>query len=510
MKATIKATVSPASRYGEIETLVRARYPLLYVVSWEEGRVLKEVSEIGDRLGKDVFTWSINSGILPFKAGMDLTPEARKGTKDPLMALRHVMQESTPSIFVFKDFHRHIREAPLTRGLRDLAEQLRSSYSSVILLSPAVEIPSELEKDVTLVDYALPARQEIRDLLNDIAQDVRDNPNLEVDLSNGAQEAMINAAIGLTLNEAENVFAKTLVSTGRLTGQEVPLIFSEKKQIVRKTGLLEYVTIREDIHNVGGLDRLKGWVHQRRLAFGREARQFGLPVPKGMLILGVQGCGKSMCAKAVPNLWQVPLLRLDMGQLFGSLVGSSEQNVRRAIQLAESVQPVVLWIDEIDKGFSGLDSSSFSDAGTTSRVFATILTWLQEKTSGVFVIATANNVEVLPPELLRKGRFDEIFFVDLPTPEERASIFAIHLEKRKRPAKNFRIEPLVEASEGFSGSEIEQAVISALFDAFTEKTDISTDCILHSLQETVPLSRLMEREITHRREWAKGRTRPAT
>ena len=332
------------------------------------------------------------------------------------MALREIMAQSDPAIYILKDFHPFVKEASVTRGLRDLCEQLRSSYTSIVLLSPTLEIPPELEKEISVIDYPLPSREQLLDHLRSIARDLEGNSNLKIDLSNGGEEAIVQAAVGLTLNEAENVFAKTLVTTGQLSAAEVPLIFAEKRQIIRKTGLLEYIAIQERFDQVGGLDQLKEWLKIRRLAFSDKARSFGLPPPKGVLVLGVQGCGKSLVAKAIPNLWKLPLLRLDMGRLFGSFVGTSEQNVRRAIQLAESVQPVVLWVDEIDKGFSGIQSSSFSDSGTTARVFGTLLTWLQEKTSTVFVIATANQVEVLPPELLRKGRFDEVFFVDLPNP----------------------------------------------------------------------------------------------
>jgi SpoVK/Ycf46/Vps4 family AAA+-type ATPase len=296
----------------------------------------------------------------------------------------------------------------------------------------------------------------------------------------------------------------------RLSETEVPLIYSEKKQIIRKSGLLEYVDGVETIDGVGGMRRLKAWLAKRRLAFSREARDFGLPPPKGVLFLGVQGCGKSLCAKAVSSLWQLPLLRLDMGRVFSSYVGTSEENVRRAIRVAESVSPAILWIDEIDKGFSGAQSSAFSDSGTTARVFGTILTWLQEKASPVFVIATANNVEVLPPELLRKGRFDEIFFVDLPSEPERREIFSIHLGKRKRSAKEFDLDQLARASQGFSGSEIEQCVISAMYDAFESKQPLDTDMLLRSIQETYPISITMREEIEQRRKWAHGRTRRAT
>ncbi len=498
------------SAFSEIETLIRARYPLIYVSSWEENRVIAELDELTRRLGKRLFCWSINDGMRPVGSGVSIAQEGKKGTKDPLIAMREVMQASDPSVFVFLDFHPYMKESAITRGLRDIAEQLRTTYSSVVLISSQIEIPSELEKDITLVDYPLPCRKDLEELLESIAADLSSNPNLSVDFSNGGKEELVSAAIGLTLNEAENVFAKTLVSKRRLSHEEVSLVFSEKEQIIRKTGLLEYIHVSDDFGGIGGLDRLKEWLAKRHLAFGEDARNFGLDVPKGVLILGIQGCGKSLCAKAVPRLWNIPLLRLDMGRLFGSLVGSSEQNVRRALRLAESVEPVVLWIDEIDKGFSGLDSSSASDSGTTARVFGTILTWLQEKTSSVFVIATANNVEVLPPELLRKGRFDEIFFVDLPNAIERESIFNIHLKRRKRNPEKFNIKELATISGGYSGAEIEQAIVSALFDAFAEKRDITTEHVAKAIKETVPLSKMMGREINERREWAKGRTRQAT
>ena len=501
-------SLPPIQRYRD--ALFARDTPLIYVVSWEEGRVLHDIERISQTLGKRLYCWTINDGIRQMRSSLDTQLDSKKGTKDPLVALREIMQQKDPSIYVLQDFHPFIKESTITRGLRDLCEQLRSTYTSVILVSPVLEIPPELDKDISVIDYPLPNRDQIRTLLQGIAADLQGNPNLRVDLSNGNEEAMIAAAIGLTLNEAENVFAKTLVTSGRLSSQEVPQIFSEKRQIVRKSGLLEYVHVDENLDQIGGLDRLKEWLVKRRMAFGSEARRFGLPAPKGALILGVQGCGKSLCCKAIPSLWKVPLLRLDMGRLFSSFVGTSEQNVRRAIALAESVQPVILWVDEIDKGFAGVQSSSFSDSGTTARVFGTILTWLQEKTSSVFVIATANNVEVLPPELLRKGRFDETFFVDLPNAVERESIFRIHLDKRGRASTNYDIAALAKAAADFSGAEIEQAVISAMFDAFAERSDITTAHMLKSLQETVPLSKLMEKEIKERRAWADGRTRPAT
>jgi SpoVK/Ycf46/Vps4 family AAA+-type ATPase len=502
--ARLDAKLSP---YSEIETLIRARYPLIYVASWEETRALRELNAIARQLRKRLYTWSINDGIRVYQEGLGLMPEAKKGTKDPVMALREIMQQSDPSIYVLRDFHAFIKEAAVARGLRDLSEILRSSYTSVVLLSPVVEIPPELEKDITIVDYPLPSRLEIGQLLHSIAADVVNNPQLTVELGDGAEQIISDAAIGLTLNEAENVFAKTLVATCRLTAREAPMVYAEKEQIIRKTGLLEYVRVHEDFSEIGGLDQLKQWLTKRKEALSEDARRYGLPAPKGVLILGVQGCGKSLCAKAVPNLWRLPLLRLDMGQIFGSLVGPATQH-GRAIQLAESVQPVVIWIDEIDKGFSGLDSSSFSDSGTRPA-FSGHVTWLQEKTCRLRHRHRQRRHQTASGAV-GKGRFDEIFFVDCPTPKERHSIFKIHLSKRGRTPENYDLAALVKASEEFSGAEIEQGIIAALFDAFSERVEVTTDHILRELHNTVPLARLMPESIHARREWSKGRTRRAT
>ena len=495
----------------ELETLIRARYPLLSVVTWEEERVLACLERIGAQYSKIVMQWTINSGLSRRRARVTGTSEGKKGTKDPVLALREIeMAKGEPTIFVLKDFHRFMDEAPVVRGLRDLAYSLRDTYSTVVILSPVMKVPPELEKDLTVVDFPLPDRRELAILFAEIVSEARDNPDLEVEDSDEARRELLDAAIGLTINEAENVFAKILLRTGRLGPAQAPEVYLEKRQIVRKSGLLEYIDTEETIESVGGLAQLKDWLRKRRRAFHPAARRFGLPVPKGLLLLGVQGCGKSLAAKAVARYWRMPLLRLDMGRLFGSLVGASEENVRRSIHLAESIAPAILWIDEIDKGFSGLRSSGDSDSGTTSRVFGTLITWLQEKKAPVFVIATANNVEQLPPELLRQGRFDEIFFVDLPNPEERAEIFRIHLVKRRRDPGKFNLVELAKASPGYSGAEIEQGIISALYDGFDENRDIDQEMIVRALGKTSPLSAIMAEEIEGRRQWAKARTRPAS
>ena len=502
------APVSAAA--AELEILIRARYPLLQVITWEEEGVLSALGQVAGRLKKQLVQWSISTGLTRYLPNAP-AGEGQRGTKDPLVALKEIRTAAgDPTIFVLKDFHAYLEEPAVVRTLRDLAAQLRSTYSTIVLVGPRLVIPPELEKELNVVDFPLPDRRELLQFLDGLAEELRPNPALRFENTEETRLRLTEAALGLTMNETENVFARILVRRGQLTAAEVPDVYHEKRQIIRKSGVLEYIDPEESIERIGGLASLKDWLRKRRRAFHPKARQFGLPMPKGAMILGVQGCGKSLAAKAVSRFWQMPLLRLDMGQLFSSLVGASEENVRRATRIAESIAPVILWIDEIDKGFSGLASSSFSDAGTTSRVFGTLLTWLQEKKSPVFVIATANNVEVLPPELMRQGRFDEIFFVDLPSEAERRDIFSIHLTMRRRNPARFDLDALAQATDGFSGAEIEQAVISGLYDAFDAERDVDQAILLHAIGQTRPLSVLMSEEIERRRAWARGRTRPAS
>ncbi len=495
-----------ADGLSDIEVLVRARYPLLYVVTWEEERALQELSRVAGVLNKKIYDWSIVQGLARYRASVEGVAEGKKGTKDPIVALREILSIHEPSIFVFRDFHNFITDSSVKRTLRDLATILRSTLSTVILLSPVLRIPDECEKDVTIVDFPLPGRPELGALLDQVAADIAQSPTLRVDRSPGAREAILDAAIGLTLNEAENVIARTLVLTSRLGADEAPLIYGEKKQIIRKSGLLEYIEVEDTLGAVGGLDVLKTWIRKRRSAMEPRAREFGLPPPRGVLLVGVQGCGKSLAAKATATELNFPLLRMDVGRLFSKMVGETEFNIRRALQTAEAVAPVVLWIDEIEKGLSGVKSSAASDAGTTSRVFGTIITWLQEKKSPVFVVATANEIEDLPPEILRKGRFDEIFFVDLPAESERAEILGIHLAKRGRDPGKFDLTHLARAGDGYSGAELEQAIVEALFSVYGVKPDIETADVLGAILRQVPLSRTMRNSISARRMWAIGRT----
>lgn len=498
------------TKRDEIETLVRARYPILYVVSWEEDRVLRDLRQIADAREKKLYVWSSSKGMQLHSKIEQGKRQVDERTRDPLQALDMVLDHIEPALFALLDFHYYMTDPGVARKLRDVAATLKASYKTAVIISPALKIPFELQKDVTVIDYELPGIDELESLLDARTKEINESSALHITIDPAVKERLLYAAKGLTLNEAENVFAKTLVSARRLTEAEIPIILSEKEQAIRKSGILEYYRAQEQFGDVGGLDSLKDWLTKRARAFGDEARDFGLPSPKGVLLLGVQGCGKSLCAKAVSSLWGLPLLRLDVGKVFSDLVGSSERNIREAILVAESVAPCILWVDEIEKAFAGTQSSSFSDAGTTSRVFGTFLTWLQEKTAPVFVIATANNIQQLPAELLRKGRLDDIFFVDLPTREERAQIFAIHLRKHRRDSAKFDLEKLAQTAEGFSGAEIEEAVVAALFDVFESRSDLTTEAALRAISETVPLSTTMKEDIEGLRRWASGRARPAS
>jgi ATP-dependent 26S proteasome regulatory subunit len=491
----------------ELDVLVRARYPLLYLVTSEEQRLEAILSDLAETHGKALLGWSISKGFRRLggsKTGA--TPEA----KEPLEALAAVEKLSEPSLVVLKDFHPFLQDPAVVRALRELAHALKSTFTTVVLLSPTLVIPPEIEKEVSVVDVPLPTYRDLLQLLKEIVGVVRQGNRARVELTKDDADHLIKAALGLTLSEAENAFAKAIAADGRLSKDDVARVLDEKRQVIRKSGLLEYYPTEESLKDVGGLDALKTWLGRRGAAFSEAARRFGLPEPKGLLLLGVQGCGKSLTAKAVAAQWTLPLLRLDMGRIFSGLVGSSEENLRKAIHVAESVAPVVLWIDEIEKGLAGIHSSSHSDGGVTARVMGTLLTWLQEKTAPVFVVATANRIEMLPPELLRKGRFDEIFFIDLPALAERRDIFRIHVEKRRRDPAAYDLDLLARRAEGFSGAEIEQAVISALYDAFAEGKELEAAHLERAVTESLPLSTTMREDIERLRDWARTRTRPAS
>ena len=486
----------------EVEDLIKARYPLIYVVSSEERRVEDALKEIALRREMNLVAWSITRGFTTL-AGNQKTGEV----KDPGRALDHIAGSEGRGLFVLRDFHAFVGDPSVVRRLRDLAHVLKDHQKSVLILSAVTKIPPELEKEIAVIDWDLPGRLEIDEIVGELVRHLPPGVDAGPAADSAGRERLVEATLGLTKVEAENVLAKSIV---RCKTFDMNTVLSEKKHIIRKSGILEYYEAEESLEGIGGLDTLKVWLQKRRGAFTSRAREFGLPLPKGILLIGVPGCGKSLTAKAVGAAWQMPLLRLDVGKIFGGLVGASEENIRKAIKTAEAIAPAVLWLDEMEKGFSGTGSSNMSDGGTTSRVFGTFITWLQEKTSPVFVIATANDVRALPPELMRKGRFDEIFFVDLPSREERKAIIEIHLQKKRRDPSTIDLAKLVEATSEFSGAEVEQVVISALYDAFDAGVDLTTEGLLAAAREIVPLSVTMKEGIDAMREWAKTRARPAS
>lgn len=489
----------------EIDVLIRARYPIIYIVSWEENRVEEALRRIAGSK-KQLLIWTVTR---PFGANRIVTEDG--GRDQAIAALDYILGDvskaATPTIFLLKDFDPYLDDPLTVRRLRDLSFALKRSYHTLILLSPLLRVPPHLEKEITVVDYDPPAIEDLAGVLEELVRRVQNNPKIVVSLDEPHREALLKAALGLTLDEAENVFAKALALNGRLDNMDVQIVLSEKKQIIRKTGMLEYYEAEEQFTDVGGMDLLKDWLRKRTSAFTERARKFGLPVPRGILLLGVQGCGKSLCAKSVSALWNLPLLRFDVGNVFGKWIGESEANMRKALKVAESIAPCVLWLDELEKAFGG---GKDDESGVTLRVFGSFLTWLQEKKSAVFVIATANDISALPPELMRKGRLDEIFFVDLPSTQERREIFEIHVRKRKRDPSKFDLIKLADHSSGFGGAEIEQAIVAGLYDAFDAGRDIETEDILGNLKSTVPLSQTMREDIVALRLWADTRARWAS
>ena len=493
----------------ELDTLIRARNPLLWLVSSEEQRVDGLLEEMAGTHGKVLLAWSITKGLHRL-GGARAQPPPGTGTEDPIVALQAIGAYGEPSLVVLKDFHPYLAEPRVVRALRELGHALKSSYTTLIILAPVLQLPVELEKEMSVLDVPLPTFRDLAELLHDIIGVVRSAGRVTVELKREEGERLIKAALGLTLLEAENAFAKAIAEDQRLDASDIQRVMEEKRQVIRKSGLLEYYPAEHDLLGVGGLENLKDWLSRRATAFGEPARRFGLPEPKGLLLLGVQGCGKSLTAKAIASQWTLPLLRLDVGRIFSGLVGSSEENLRRAIRVAESAAPAVLWVDEIDKAFAGAASSGTEDSGVSARVLGTFLTWLQEKKAAVFVVATANRVEGLPPELLRKGRFDEIFFIDLPDARERAEILAIHLRHRGRDPVAFDVTQVATRALNFSGAELEQVVVEGLYLAFAQGVELATAHLLAAVTQTFPLAVTLAEEVERIREWAAHRTRPAS
>lgn len=503
--------------------MLKARFPVVYVNTWEENRIEEILGEMfGEKSGKckissrDIITWSQTSGTtkngkvdnLKLKQAIDL--------------LEYIEEYEEAAVFILKDFHvfftNHSKQYDynVIRKLRDIIPKITTGYNakSIIIVAPIISLPIELQKDIVLLDFDLPDIDKIMEVMEKLIAD--NEGNIEVELSDDEKLSLCRAALGLTLQEAENAFAKSIVVDGKLSIDDLSIILNEKSQIIKKTGMLEYVNTQVRADDVGGLENLKKWLNIRAKSWREDAKKYNIIPPKGVLVTGVPGCGKSLIAKAISDMWKMPLLRLDMGSVFSSLLGSSEENMRKAIKTAEAISPSILWIDEIEKGFSSVGTSN--DSGVSNRIFGTFLTWMQEKTSSVFVVATANNISLLPPELLRKGRFDEIFFVDLPTKKERKDIFKVHLEKKLKNSilensiviEDVLLEELAQLTEGFVGAELENIVSNVIFEAFYEDRGIKIDDFKKLIKSSIPLSVTQAEQIVKIREWANVRAVAAT
>lgn len=511
---------------AEIELLIRSKRPVIYVVTQEENRVVNALSDICDKADPswDLLQWDVVLGLSSLYK--DLLPSKSSELQmDQDEVLQWFCDLEVPkhkyAVLVVKDYnkffgsssHKSQIELRIIRQIKNLSHKFVTENKTLIILSNTLDIPTELEKYLPVIDYPLPNKEDIHVKVSDLLARAANRKQLvekfKVNYSPEEMDIICNAFRGLTLSECEQTCTYCMIKHTYLSAE---IISSQKKDIIRKSGLLDWIDPQDSLDSIGGLDGLKNWLHKRKDAFSQDAVDYGLPSsPKGILLAGIQGAGKSLFAKAVSGYWNFPLLRLDMGKVFSGLVGSSENNMRQVFKVAESVAPCILWCDEIDKGMSGSRSSSVSDGGTTSRVLGSWLTWMQERKEPVFVIATANDVSNLPPELLRKGRFDEIFFVDLPNSNERKKIFEIHLEKRNRDVSNFDLKSLVKNSQNFTGAEIESSIESAMYEAFSDnKRDILTEDILKALQETVPICKLMSEEISWLRKWASERARNAS
>ena len=485
----------------DLEALVRSFHSLVTIETVEEERVRAIVAEVAASLQQSFFEWSVASG---FHRGYGA---AIGNTYEPLGALKHIAELTGDAIYLLKDLGPHLGKPEVCRLLRELAEKMTHTRSAIVLTGEPLELPRDLAGVAVRFDLHLPDESERRAAVRSVVEAMKARQQVQVELSRDDVQRLVQALAGLTLHQTRQVIAQAILDDGRLSVDDIDRVVRLKGEIVERGGVLEFFPAEENTFELGGFARLREWLTHARVGFTPEAKALNLNPPKGVLFVGVQGCGKSLAAKAIAREWQLPLLKLDAGRLYEKYVGESEKNFRRATRLAEAMAPVVLWIDELEKAFAS-GTSSDADGGLSQRLFASFLTWLQEKKEGVFVVGAANDLERLPPEFLRKGRFDEIFFVDLPTPAERETIFAIHLRFRKQDPAQFDLATLAQESEGFSGAEVEQAVIAALYRALHAKAPLTTERVVEALRATVPLSASRREDIERIRERAKGRFSP--
>lgn len=498
----------------ELKINIQSAAAISQIISNETLRIRAVCSRAAEDLNRDLYIWDNHHGLRLYQNGNSTDFDDGDQPHEVLeWLLEHSQKDDRKDfILLMEDFHHHLTPADHTLITRlrafSIAVATREvSGCSVVLSQPSPLLPPELEKEIQVMEIPLPDTNDLKKIM----QQAKQRYGLD-DRDYQESPLLLEAALGLSTSEAQLAFSKAAIQHKRLTEKEIPFIVKEKEQVIRKSGHLEYFHPKASLDDIGGLDNLKSWLRRRRQSFTPDARDFGLESPRGVLLLGLPGTGKSLAAKAVANAWQLPLLRLDMGKIYGGIVGQSEANMRSALQMAEALSPSILWVDEIEKGLSGIQSSGSTDGGTTARVLGSFLTWMQEKEKPVFVVATANHIAQLPPELLRKGRVDEIFFVDLPVKEDRKEILSIHLKHRNRldDFSDDELDELAVASSGFTGAELEEAVKEAMFIAFDEGHQLNKNDILSAIQTTTPLSLTMAEMISQIREWAHGRAVPAS
>jgi SpoVK/Ycf46/Vps4 family AAA+-type ATPase len=494
--------MSLSTSIHDIKTLVLSYHPLIVIETVEEDRVESLLISVAAELSIAHFEWSVTRGLSRIPGGAPIY-----ATVEPLQVMRHIAFMSLEGVFHLKDFAKFLQDPSVARQFREVLRKLARRRAAVVLTGSSIELPPEIDSEAAHYAMRLPGGEELLQVVATLIDALRSSHRIRVELRSADYDALIQALSGMTLNQARQAVAYAALQDGKLGPEDVKRILDRKVQAVREGGVLEYFPVEDNRYALAGFARLKEWLERARVGFSAEARGLNLQPPKGVLMVGVQGCGKSLAIKFIAREWGLPLLKLEAGRLFEKYIGESEKNFRKAVATAESMAPVVLWIDEIEKAFAGSGGSE-ADGGLTRRLLGSFLTWLQEKRGEVFVAATANDLWSLPPELLRKGRFDEIFFVDLPDAVERSEIWSVHLDLRKQDSRHLDLTALVEATRGFSGAEIEQTLVASLYRALHQKRPLDTDMILQEIKGTIPLSVTRREDMERLRQAAQGRFVP--
>jgi SpoVK/Ycf46/Vps4 family AAA+-type ATPase len=486
---------------AELKKLIKSGHHCISITTHEEEEALGIIRNVAFDLRRPMFVWSVGYGV---REGLMAAMPAEPDTAEPNQGLCYMAAAKDDPICVMLDLGQHLKNELTLRVLRDTIERMGKDRKTLVMIDSCSDLPPVIRSYSTSFELSLPDEEEINELIRSTLSSINRKVPIETCITARGMRAIVRNLRGLTKRQARRIIFDTVADDRRFDDDDINRVIAGKRRMLKDEGLLEYIKTPLTMDEIGGMANLKKWLDRRKNAFKKDAAKFGIKPPRGVLMLGVQGAGKSLCAKAVATAWQQPLLRLDVGSLYNSYIGESERNLRKALKQAEFMAPVILWIDEIEKAFASAASQS-SDGGLSKRMFGSLLTWMQEHNEPVFLIATANDIEALPPELLRKGRFDEIFFIGLPKKEARKKIFGIHLEKRKRSPDQFDLDSLAANSDGYTGAEIEQAVVSSLHIAFAEEGTLTTEMILGQLKESPPLSVTMAEKVQALYEWADGR-----